>query len=160
MNLDSLEDGSIHSSLSHSASSYYVLPTCQPQFQALETQHWATTESCLKDGRSQREETASPAGDKEICQGLTRSRSVVADSVTPWTIARQAPLSIGFSRQEDCSGLLWPPPGDLPHPGTKPASVTSPAWAGGSLPLAPPGRPICQVVTGAWYSFPWTSNFG
>ena len=36
---------------------------------------------------------------------------------TPWTVARQAPLSVGFSRQESWSGLPCPPPGDLPDPG-------------------------------------------
>ena len=52
-------------------------------------------------------------------------------SVTPWTGARQAPLSIGLSRQEYCSGLPCPPPGDLPDPGIQPESLTSPALAGG-----------------------------
>ena len=46
---------------------------------------------------------------------------------TPWTIARQAPLSMGFSRQEYWSVLLCPPPGDLPDPGIKPAYLISPA---------------------------------
>ena len=51
--------------------------------------------------------------------------------VIPWTVARQAPLSMGFSRQEYWSGLPCPPPGDLPHPGIEPESLTSPALAGG-----------------------------
>ena len=42
--------------------------------------------------------------------------------VTPWTVARQAPLSMGFSRQEYWSGLPFPSPGDLPDPGIKPGS--------------------------------------
>ena len=47
------------------------------------------------------------------------SRSVVSDSfATPWTVAHQAPLSMGFSRQEYWNGLLCPTPGDLPDPGT------------------------------------------
>ena len=50
--------------------------------------------------------------------------------VTLWTLAYQAPLSMGFSRQEYCSGLPCPPPGDLPNPGIEPASITSPALAG------------------------------
>ena len=50
---------------------------------------------------------------------------------TPWTAALQAPLSMGFSRQEYWSGLPCPPPGDLPHPGIEPASLMSPALAGG-----------------------------
>ena len=46
--------------------------------------------------------------------------SVVSDSVTPWTIASQASLSMGFSRQESRSGLPFPSPGDLPNPGMEP----------------------------------------
>ena len=50
---------------------------------------------------------------------------------TPWTVARQAPLSMGFSRQEYWSGLPFPPPGDLSNPGFETASLMSPALAGG-----------------------------
>ena len=50
--------------------------------------------------------------------------------VTLRTVACQAPLSTGFSRQEYWSGLPCPPPGDLPNPGIKPTSFTSPALAG------------------------------
>ena len=46
-----------------------------------------------------------------------RSQSIVSDSVTPWTIACQAPLSMGFSRQEYWSGLPIPSPEDLPNRG-------------------------------------------
>ena len=49
---------------------------------------------------------------------------------TLWTVARQAPLSKGFSSQEDWSGLPCPPPGDLPNPGIKAKSLMSPALAG------------------------------
>ena len=52
-------------------------------------------------------------------------------SVTPWTIAHQASLSMGFSRQEYWSGLPCPSRGHLPNPGIEPASLTSPALAGG-----------------------------
>ena len=48
----------------------------------------------------------------------------------PWTITRQAPLSMGISRQEYWSGLPFPSPGDLPDPGIKPMSLASPALAG------------------------------
>ena len=58
--------------------------------------------------------------------------SVMSDSVTPWTIAHQVPLSIEFCRHESCSGLPFPPAGDLPNPGIKPMSPVSPAVAGGS----------------------------
>ena len=47
----------------------------------------------------------------------------------PWTVARQAPLSMEFSRQEYWSGVPLPPPGDLPDPGIEAASLTSPALA-------------------------------
>ena len=50
---------------------------------------------------------------------------------TVWTVAHQAPLSMGFSRQEYWSGLPFPPPGDLPDPEIQPASFMSPALAGG-----------------------------
>ena len=49
----------------------------------------------------------------------------------PWTVAHQAPLSMGFSGQDYWSGLLCPPPGDLPNPGTGPESLVSPELAGG-----------------------------
>ena len=48
-----------------------------------------------------------------------------------WTVACQAPLSMGFSGQVSWSGLPCLPPGDLPDPGIKPASLMSPALAGG-----------------------------
>ena len=51
--------------------------------------------------------------------------------VTLWTVACQAPLFMGFSRQEYCSGLPSPPPGDLPEPGIEPVSLVPPALAGG-----------------------------
>ena len=51
--------------------------------------------------------------------------------VTLWTIARQVPLSMGFSKQEFWSELSYPPPGDLPHPGIEPAFLTSSVLAGG-----------------------------
>ena len=50
---------------------------------------------------------------------------------TPWTVGRQAPLSMGFSRQEYWSGLSCPPPEDLPDPGVETASLASPTLAGG-----------------------------
>ena len=58
------------------------------------------------------------------------SCSVMSDSAIPWTVAHQAPLSMGFSRQECWSGLPCPPPGGLPDPGMEPAPLMSPALAG------------------------------
>ena len=71
--------------------------------------------------------------------------SVISDQlfVTLWTAACEAPLSIGFSRQEHCSGLPFPSPGDLPDPGIKP---TSSALQADSLPLSHQGC-LCILHT-------------
>ena len=55
---------------------------------------------------------------------------------TPWTVACQAPLSMGVFRQEYWSGLPCPPPGDLPNPGIESLSPASPALQVNSLPLS------------------------
>ena len=62
---------------------------------------------------------------------------------TLWTIAvaLQASLSMEFSRQEYWSGLPFPPPGDLPHPGIERRSPTSPGLTGGFFTTVPPGKP-------------------
>ena len=57
---------------------------------------------------------------------------------TPWTVAYQAPLSMGFSRQEYWSGLPFPSPGDIPDPGIEPGS---PALKAEALTCEPPGKP-------------------
>ena len=67
--------------------------------------------------------------------GLREPRAVMPPvrvrlCVTPWTVALQAPLTMGFSRQEYWSGLPCPPLGDLLDPGIEPTSVTTPALAG------------------------------
>ena len=63
--------------------------------------------------------------------------------VTPWTIAGKASLSMGFSRQEHWSGLPFPPPGDLPHPGLKSASS---ALQEDSLLLSHKGSPTTIYI--------------
>ena len=62
-----------------------------------------------------------------------------ANSATPWTVARQTPESMGFSRQEYWSKLLCPPPEDLPNPGIKPVF---PALQADFLATEPSGKPI------------------
>ena len=57
------------------------------------------------------------------CIRTTCAHSVVADSVTPWTVAHQGPLSMGFTREEHWSGLPCPTPGDLPDSGIEPTSA-------------------------------------
>ena len=66
--------------------------------------------------------------------------------VTPRTVARQAPLSMGFSRQEYWSGLPCPPPGDLPHPGIEPKSALSPTLQADSLPLSCQGSCMTTML--------------
>ena len=70
--------------------------------------------------------------------------------MTPWTIAGQAPLSMGFSRQEYWGGLPFPSPGDLPDPGIEPMC---PALAGRLFTSEPPGKPGLTS-----YSFPMSSE--
>ena len=67
-------------------------------------------------------------------QSLSRVRLFA----TAWTVAAQAPPSMGFSRQEYWSGVPLPPPGDLPHPGIEPRS---PALQADALPSEPPRKP-------------------
>ena len=66
------------------------------------------------------------------------SLSCVRLFATTWTLASQAPLSIGFARQGYRSGLPFPSPGHLPNPGIKPGSS---ALQGDALPSEPPGKP-------------------
>ena len=63
--------------------------------------------------------------------------------MTPWTVAYQAPLSMGFSRQEYWSELPFPSPRDLPEPGIEPGS---PALQADSLHCEPPGKPLYMTL--------------
>ena len=68
--------------------------------------------------------------------------SVMSDSLPPfWTVALQAPLSVGIFRQEYWSGLPYPPLGDRPDPESKPESPVSPALQVDSLPRETSGKP-------------------
>ena len=67
--------------------------------------------------------------------------------MTPWTVAHQAPLFMGFSRQEYWSVLPFPSPRDLPNLGTEPPSPESPAFAGGFFTTAPPGKRCVQLTS-------------
>ena len=75
-------------------------------------------------------------------RAVLSSFSPVQLFATLWAVAHQAPLSMGFSRQEYWSGLPCPPPGDLPDPGIEPASPVAPCiLAGGFSTTEPPGKP-------------------
>ena len=71
--------------------------------------------------------------------------------VTPWTVANQAPPSMGFSRQVYWSGLPFPCPGDLPDPGIEPRS---PALQADALPSKPPGKPLSIYLSIYLYIYP------
>ena len=80
--------------------------------------------------------------------------------VTLWTLACKPPLSMGFSRQEYWSGLPCPPPGDLPDPGIKPASLRLLHWQVGSSPLHHqgsnhPSRMWNYTSFWFWFALPW-----
>ena len=74
-----------------------------------------------------------------------QSLSHVQLSVSPWTIARQAPLSMGFSRQGSWSGLPFSPPGDRLDLRIKPMSLASPELSGGFFTTALPGKPVVGI---------------
>ena len=69
-----------------------------------------------------------------------------------WIVACQAPLSMGFFRQENWSGLPFPSPGDLPDPGSEPSTSV---LAGGFFTIEPPGKPKIYNKTYIWSSFPY-----
>ena len=73
-----------------------------------------------------------------------KSLSRVQIFVTPWTITYQAPLTMGFSRQEYWSGLPFPSPGDLPNPGIE---LRSPVLQADALPSEPPLNSGLQVAS-------------
>ena len=90
-----------------------------------------------------------PASDYKVqilaagqCACMLHCFTCVRLFATLWAIACQAPLSMGFSKQDYWNGLLCSPSGDLPDPGIEPGSLMSPAWQVGSLPLEPHGRPM------------------
>ena len=73
------------------------------------------------------------------------SRQIMSNCfVTPWTVAFQAPLSMGFPRQEYWSGLRFPSLGDVPDPGIQ---LVSPALADGFFTTEPSGKPSISITT-------------
>ena len=78
---------------------------------------------------------------KLLCGSVLSHVRVFAN---PWTLAYQAPLSMGFSRQQYWSGLPFPSPGNLPDPGIKPRS---PALQTDALPPEPPGKSILKEIS-------------
>ena len=75
-----------------------------------------------------------------------QSLSHVCLFVGPWIIVCQAPLSMGFSKQEYWSGFPLPPPGDLPDPGIEPVPPVAPALLGRFFTTEPPGKPNITTI--------------
>ena len=73
---------------------------------------------------------------------------------TPWTVARQAPLSMEFPKQEYWSGLSFPSPEDLPDPGTEPLPPVSPALAGGFFTITSPGKTDVRIFARYFEIYP------
>ena len=100
-----------------------------------------------------------PKGGRVQVYGVLLNPCGVLSSVrhfpTPRTIARQAPLSMGFSRPEFWSGLPFPPPGDLPDPGIEPAS---PALAGGFFTTSATWETLTACLTMVLLEGPWIQN--
>ena len=100
---------------------------------------------------------------ESCCYSLSRIRLFA----TPWTVARQSPLSLGFPRQGYWSGLPFPPSGNLPDPGIEPVPPSSPAltgrfftiWATREDPLNSPGQLFSHyssLHSNSGQSLPWT----
>ena len=78
----------------------------------------------------------------ECLKVKVKSLSCAQLFATPWTVAYQAPLSMGFFRQEYWRGLPFPSPGDLPDPGIEPES---PALEADALTSEPPGKVLIHL---------------
>ena len=89
------------------------------------------TEAHRSDVTCPRSRTVSLTGRFSLLSLCTSTLSCVRLFVTPWTVAHQALLSVGFLMLEYWSRLPFPPPGDLPDPGIEPPSLKSPALSGG-----------------------------
>ena len=100
-----------------------------------------------------------PFSSKTLCVCVcAQSLCHVQLSVIPWTVAHQPPWSTGFSRQEYWNGLPFPTPGDLPHPGTEPTSLVSPALVGGFSTTEPSGNANSKFNSSSYIAhFPATS---
>ena len=108
--------------------SYIIPPASTPQTLNCRNYSQFTDEESLKEG---------VIAEKTAC--VLSCFSHVGFFATLWTAAHQDPLSVGFSRQKDWSGLPFPPPGDLPDPGIELESSAFPALQADSSPLSHQG---------------------
>ena len=100
-------------------------------------QRWNLQPQCYKAGSQPLDHQGNPCLNFLLLQEYYNECTLIHSILsrvwlfeTLWTVVRQAPLSMGFPRQEFWSVLPFPSPGDLPNPGNKPASLVSPALAG------------------------------
>ena len=91
-----------------------------------------------------------PTYNRQFVVFVAQFLSCVQLFVTPWTVACQAPLSRGFSREEYWNGLQFLPPGDLPDPEIEPTCAGFPAWQAGSLLLSHLGSPVGSQGQAYW----------
>ena len=108
--------------------------TCEPKAFSFQCMTKFTTH---KKNKKKTKHLGSQTVEVSLDASVVQSLSHVRLFATPWTRAHQAPLSMGFSKQEYWSGLPFPSPRDLPDPGIKSAS---PALAGGFFTTEPPGK--------------------
>ena len=87
-----------------------------------------------------------------------QSLSGVRLFATPWTVAHQAPLSMGFPRPESWSGWPCPPPGDLPDSGIEPVSLMSPSLSGGIFTTSATWEAQHKLLSGYYYAYYYLSS--
>ena len=98
-------------------------------------------------------QAALPAPENQLCTCMcAQSFSPVQLFVTPWTVARQAPQSMEFSRQEYWSGLPFPTPENFPNPEIEPAFLATSALQVDSLPLSHRGSQLCTSLSNSQFS--------
>ena len=110
----------------------------------------------LRNGDYEQDGRSFPSLSPHVC--MLGHFSHVRLFATLWTIACQAPLSMGFSRQEYCSGLPCPPLGDLPNPGIQPHLFCLLHWQAGSWPLVPPGKSLISTQQHQFWQTPTDKN--
>ena len=103
--------------------------------------YWGGQKVCWGFPKQSSEKTQVDIWPTQYMCACVMSRSVVSNSVTPWTVVYQAPLPMRFPRQEYCSELSFPTPGDLPDSGMEPVSLASLPLAGGLFTTIPPRKP-------------------
>ena len=117
--------------------------TLAPSMKRMELKAQAPSADCTPVGKIAAADYLTTALSKSPCLFIHTGAPQLSPVTLFRTVAHQAPLTMGFSRQEYWSGLPFPTPGDLPHPGVEPAALTSLALAGWFFTAEPFGKPLC-----------------